>query len=164
MFSPQPGLHIRSLSPTTTEFTVSTRPSASLLSNVATAITFVVRLSLMLLAVLFVASRHELVDFQLPVLEPLYLYSGGLAILYVVLQRRYTEESLLVIRSLGVQISTTSGTWIGGGRKTRFIPTTKVRDILIHEGFWGFEVKFYLAVVVEDEGELVVVFPVRITA
>jgi len=64
-----------------------------------------------------------------------------------------------VIRSLGVQISTTSGSLLGGGRKTRFIPTQKVRDVFIHEGFWGMEVRFYLAVVVEGEGEVVVVFP-----
>jgi phosphatidylinositol glycan class H protein len=70
------------------------------------------------------------------------------------------EESLLVIRSLGVQTSTTAGTWVGMGRRTRFIPTEKVRDVIVNEGFWGMEVRFYLAVVVEGEKELVVVFPV----
>jgi phosphatidylinositol glycan class H protein len=69
----------------------------------------------------------------------------------------YTEESLLVVRGLGVQISTTS--W-SGGRSSRFIPTSRVCDLWIHEGFRGFEVKFYLAVVVEEEEGLVVVFPV----
>jgi len=36
-----------------------------------------------------------------------------------------------------------------------------IQDILIHEAFKGFEVRFYLAIVVEGEEDLVVVFPVR---
>ena len=43
---------------------------------------------------------------------------------------------------------------------TRFIPTSQIRDIFIHEAFRGFEVRYYLAVIVEGEGEVVVVFPV----
>jgi phosphatidylinositol glycan class H protein len=43
---------------------------------------------------------------------------------------------------------------------TRFIPTTSIQDIFIHEAFKGFEVRFYLAIVVEGEEEAVVVFPV----
>lgn len=42
---------------------------------------------------------------------------------------------------------------------TRFIPTSQIQDIFIHEAFRGFEVRFYLAVVVEGEAEAVVVFP-----
>lgn len=44
---------------------------------------------------------------------------------------------------------------------TRFIPTTQIQDIVIHEAFRGFEVRFYLAILVEGESEVVVVFPVR---
>lgn len=44
-------------------------------------------------------------------------------------------------------------------RKTRFIPTSMVQDIFIHEGFRGFGVKFYLTVVVKGEEDVVVVFP-----
>ena len=90
------------------------------------------------------------------------LYPAAALVLYLCLQRGYTEESLLVIRSLGVQTSTTAGTWVGQGRRTRFIPTEKVRDVLVNEGFWGLEVRFYLAVVAEGEGGLVVVFPVTV--
>ena len=43
---------------------------------------------------------------------------------------------------------------------TRFIPTAQVQDIFIHEAFKGFEVRFYVVVVVEGEDEVVVVFPV----
>jgi len=68
------------------------------------------------------------------------------------------EESLTVLRGLGIQISTTSSTYLQGST-TRFIPTTSIQDIFIYEAFKGFEVRFYLAVVVEGEGDVVVVFP-----
>lgn len=71
----------------------------------------------------------------------------------------YKEESLLVLRGLGVQTSTSSSSYFAPAT-TRFIPTTQVQDIVIHEAFRGFEVKFYLAIIVEGESEVVVVFPV----
>jgi phosphatidylinositol glycan class H protein len=67
------------------------------------------------------------------------------------------EESLTVLRGLGLQTSTTSSLYVHAPT-TRFIPTTSIQDIFIHEGFKGFEVRFYLAVVVKGE-EDVVVFP-----
>lgn len=61
-----------------------------------------------------------------------------------------------------MQTSTTAGTW--WGKRTRFIPTERVGDVWVNEGFMGLEVKFYLAVVEKGarpgEGGLVVVFPV----
>lgn len=72
------------------------------------------------------------------------------------------EESLLVIRGLGIQTSTSSATYLSKA-STRFIPTTQIQDIVIHEAFKGFEVRFYLAVIVEGEGQVVVVFPVSTT-
>ncbi|GKZ29896.1 hypothetical protein AbraIFM66950_006957 [Aspergillus brasiliensis] len=73
--------------------------------------------------------------------------------------RSDTEESLLVIRGLGIQTSTSSQTYLSKA-STRFIPTSQIQDIVIHEAFKGFEVRFYLAVIVEGESEVVVVFPV----
>lgn len=73
----------------------------------------------------------------------------------------YTEESLLVIRGLGIQTSTSSLTYLSKA-STRFIPTTQIQDIVIHEAFKGFEVRFYLAIIVDGEPEVVVVFPVSI--
>lgn len=70
-----------------------------------------------------------------------------------------TEESLLVIRGLGVQTSTSSSMYWSSAA-TRFIPTTQIQDIVIHEAFKGFEVRFYLAIIVEGESGVVVVFPV----
>jgi len=41
---------------------------------------------------------------------------------------------------------------------SRFIPTSAIQDIVIHEAFRGFEVRFYLAIVVKGEEDVVVVF------
>ena len=71
------------------------------------------------------------------------------------------EESLLVLRTLGIQTTTLSSSYLLPAT-TRFIPTSQIRDIFIHEAFRGFEVRFYLCVVVEGEGEAVVVFPVSL--
>lgn len=71
----------------------------------------------------------------------------------------FAEESLLTLRTLGIQTSTLSSSYLLPSN-TRFIPTSQIRDIFIHEAFRGFEVRYYLAVVVEGEGEVVVVFPV----
>lgn len=64
-----------------------------------------------------------------------------------------------MIRGLGIQTSTSSSTYLST-TTTRFIPTTQIQDIVIHEAFKDFEVRFYLAVIVEGEKEVVVVFPV----
>lgn len=105
----------------------------------------------------------------------LYLLPSTLMILYLVLRRNYTgrypalstfltisnnttEESLTVLRGLGIQTSTTSPSYLQTPT-TRFIPTTSIQDIFIHETFRGFEVRFYLVVVVEGEEDVVVVFP-----
>ncbi|KAG5935494.1 hypothetical protein E4U53_000421 [Claviceps sorghi] len=83
-----------------------------------------------------------------------------LAAAYVVTRRLHSTESLLVLRGLGVQTrELPAGTCLGGGGTTRFIPTEKIRDILVNEAFRGFEVRYYLVVVVEGEADLVVVFP-----
>ncbi|KAF1825345.1 uncharacterized protein K489DRAFT_377896 [Dissoconium aciculare CBS 342.82] len=78
---------------------------------------------------------------------------------WIVLRRGYTEESLLVVRGLGVQTSSTGSTWLAT-TSTRFIPTSAIQDILIHEAFKGFEVRFYMAIVVAGGEDAVVVFPV----
>lgn len=69
------------------------------------------------------------------------------------------EESLLIICSLGIQTQTLSPSYLLPA-STRFIPTAQIRDIFIHEAFRGFEVRYYLAIVVAGEWDVVVVFPV----
>ncbi|EMD00613.1 hypothetical protein BAUCODRAFT_175868 [Baudoinia panamericana UAMH 10762] len=79
--------------------------------------------------------------------------------LYATAIRSSISESLLVIRGLGVQISTSSP-FVLWTSSTRFIPTSSIQDIFIHEAFIGFTVKYYLSIVVEGEENVVVVFPV----
>ncbi len=81
------------------------------------------------------------------------------AAIWLLLRKGYTEESLLVIRGLGVQTSTSSPSYLWTS-STRFIPTSSIQDIFIHEAFKGFELRYYLTIVVEGEDEVVVVFPV----
>ncbi len=63
------------------------------------------------------------------------------------------------MRGLGVQTSSSARTLLALPT-TRFIPASLVQDVFIHEAFRRFEVRFFLAVVVKDEPDLVVVFPV----
>ncbi|KAF2133858.1 hypothetical protein P153DRAFT_392498 [Dothidotthia symphoricarpi CBS 119687] len=87
-----------------------------------------------------------------------YLAPLALLVLVLVCRRPYTEESLTLLRGLGVQTSTTSATYLQTPT-TRFIPSTQIQDIVIHEAFKGFEIRFYLAIVVQGERDVVVVFP-----
>ncbi|KAK0107846.1 hypothetical protein ONS96_003636 [Cadophora gregata f. sp. sojae] len=82
----------------------------------------------------------------------------SLTSLYILSLRLHTTESLLVLRGLGIQTSSSSNTYLSSST-TRFIPTEKIQDILVNEAFRGFEVRYYLVVVVEGEEEVVVVFP-----
>lgn len=62
------------------------------------------------------------------------------------------------MRGLGVQTSESPKTYLTSA-PTRFIPTEKIQDIFVNEAFRGFEVRYYLIVVVEGEEDVVVVFP-----
>lgn len=74
-----------------------------------------------------------------------------------VLRRAYIEESFLVVSSFGVQVSST-GWWYIFGPVCQFIPRSDVLDILIHEAFLGFEVRYILVVVVKNQNRLQLVF------
>lgn len=78
-------------------------------------------------------------------------------ILLAPLSDRPVEETLLILQFLGVQISSTSRSYLSTST-TRFIPTTAIQDVFIHEAFTGFEVRYYLGIVVEGEKEVMVVF------
>ncbi|CZS96416.1 hypothetical protein WAI453_009941 [Rhynchosporium graminicola] len=86
------------------------------------------------------------------------LLPTSLSLLYLLSLRLHTTESLLVLRGLGIQTSSSSNTYLSSST-TRFIPTEKIQDILVNEAFRGFEVRYYLVVIVEGEEEVVVVFP-----
>ncbi|PHH50381.1 hypothetical protein CFIMG_007431RA00001 [Ceratocystis fimbriata CBS 114723] len=83
-----------------------------------------------------------------------------LAVMYTALLRVHAAESLLVLRGLGIQTSSVAaGSLLGAPASTRFIPTEKIQDVLVNEAFHGFEVRYYLLIVVDGEEDVVVVFP-----
>ena len=83
---------------------------------------------------------------------------SSLTTFWLCLRRPYKEEALLVLQGMGVQTSTSSPYYFVGPTTT-FISTTRIQDVIIHEAFKGLEVRFYLAIIVEGESEVVVVFP-----
>ncbi|ORX88285.1 hypothetical protein BCR32DRAFT_263718 [Anaeromyces robustus] len=65
------------------------------------------------------------------------------------------EESLLVVRDLGVQIKTT---YLFNRTTSRFIDKSKIGQIIINEGITAFEVNFYLAVLISGADHMEVVY------
>ena len=66
-------------------------------------------------------------------------------------------ESLLVVRDLGLQIRTRFAL---GAQRSRFVDRAHLADIILNEGITYQSVIFYLAVVVQGEDRLLVVFNV----
>ncbi|KAM5345742.1 hypothetical protein ACJ41O_011603 [Fusarium nematophilum] len=180
MLSTSPYLLIRRPSPTTAEFTVTTlRPIPPALHTLL----LITRVLLTVFTLLLVHACLALSPLVIPAapsilrtIPPPYLRApasisalaqnipasvlvpGSLAVLWLLSRRGYASESILVMRGLGVQTSESTGSYLAG-TATRFIPTEKIQDILLNEAFRGFEVRYYLVVVVEGEDDVVVVFP-----
>ncbi|KAH8723400.1 GPI-GlcNAc transferase complex, PIG-H component-domain-containing protein [Phaeosphaeriaceae sp. PMI808] len=170
-------LRILQPTPFTVSYTVSTRAAPRTIFAKATSyVGVLIRITVGLLAVFVLWAKYRAggrTQYYLAVLlgsqwahqlliaetcQWKYVAPSALTVLFLVLRRNYTEESITLLRGLGVQISTTSSTFLQTPT-TRFIPTTNIQDIFIHEAFKGFEVRFYLAIVVEGEQDVVVVFP-----
>ncbi|KAM0325395.1 hypothetical protein ACHAQA_007381 [Verticillium albo-atrum] len=195
MLTTAPHLLIRRPSPTTAEFTVTTRPAETLPLRLALLALIPLRLLAGSTALLLLWSIYLLSPYAVPapsdtanapllstttLLRALYALAnsppGQLArsvaattplalllpcatlLLWASLRRVHKTESLLVLRGLGIQTSSSAGSYLSR-TATRFIPTEKIRDVLVNEAFRGFEVRHYLVVVVDGEGELVVIFP-----
>ncbi|RCI14295.1 hypothetical protein L249_6119 [Ophiocordyceps polyrhachis-furcata BCC 54312] len=170
-------LQIRRPSPTAAEFIVTTRPPppANVLSLrllLRTSL-LLLRLALGLAATILVYTRWAVafpnlasptfgfivLDRQDVLAIPLpFLLLAAFSTLWLVCRRLHAHESLLVLRGLGVQTTEQSPSYLARSA-TRFIPTEKIQDIFINEAFRGFEVRYYLIVVVEGESDVVVVFP-----
>ncbi|OQD89932.1 hypothetical protein PENANT_c002G10334 [Penicillium antarcticum] len=144
-------LKVRRPSPTTVSFTVSNAPQRS---NSPAKILF--GLQILLRAALFFC----VIGAAIARLRHTFFYEDGRVIAWPAVWSSPlgAKESLLVIRGFGIQTSTSSSTYLSTAA-TRFIPTTQIQDIVIHEAFKGFEVRFYLAVIVEGETDALVVFP-----
>ncbi|KAK9383571.1 GPI-GlcNAc transferase complex, PIG-H component-domain-containing protein [Kockiozyma suomiensis] len=73
------------------------------------------------------------------------------------LYRGYSEDSILVLHDFGIEVKSTGSMLFS--TSSQFIPLELIQDVVINEGFRGFEVVYYLAVVVKNRGRLLVVFP-----
>jgi hypothetical protein len=65
------------------------------------------------------------------------------------------EERILCVRNVGVQVKTR---YLTGRLRSQFIDCSKISDIIINEGINMLQVKFYLAIIVEGQDRMVVVF------
>lgn len=197
MLSPKPYFTTYSPSPTTVSFTVSSHPPPSSyraiflhhLSRLLRLLLFLSTLSILILKYRSPSTGKSHNEPPIPVLSPIletqyrYLLPPTLIFLALSVKRFSITETLLVIQSLGIQTSSQGGwylplpfvNWELGTTTTCFIPSSQVRDLWIHEAFYGWgEVRCYLGVVVEGGeegsdgarqdtgggGEVVVVFPV----
>ncbi|GAB7326636.1 hypothetical protein MBLNU13_g10603t1 [Cladosporium sp. NU13] len=171
-------LSIKRPTPTTVSYTVCTRSEPSTLAaQLTNAISILLRLAAGLIVLIALLHEHQTLFhstiYRLPpslhsllpalpsilaTLHPALRIGVYALVLWLVLRKGYTSESLLVVRGLGVQTATAGSSFLWGGG-TRFIAASAVQDIFIHEAFRGFEVRFYLCIVVEGEEGVVVVFP-----
>lgn len=64
----------------------------------------------------------------------------------------------MVIRDLGLQVKTVT---YGGKETSRFIDKSQIADVIINEGVTMQKVIFYMAIMIEGQDKMVVVFEVR---
>jgi len=65
------------------------------------------------------------------------------------------EESLIVIRDLGVQLETK---YASGKRTHRFIDKRTIKSIIINEGIKSYNFIFYMAFIVEGNNKMILAF------
>lgn len=139
-------------SPSVVEYTVSTRRSMK--SDIA----FMLLKVIITCAWIALTAAHytSVILFNAyTVSTPIYVAATLLCITGL-LVRPYKTESLLVLRSYGLQVSSSSRFYLCG--HTKFIPKSEVLEIVIQEAFIGFEIKYILVIVILSGEKLEVVF------
>ncbi|KAI8818750.1 PIG-M-domain-containing protein [Fimicolochytrium jonesii] len=94
---------------------------------------------------------HRMLDCSIP------LCALPFAILLAAHLSAVRQESITFIGSLGVSLQTTYSL---GRTKSRFIPLDRIADVIINEGITMLTVRYYMAVMVKGEREMIVVFEV----
>ncbi|KAK9466715.1 GPI-GlcNAc transferase complex, PIG-H component-domain-containing protein [Lipomyces arxii] len=173
------GLIIKRTTPsaTTVKYTISNKPSSKTLFSLFRT---VLRIFATYLFVVAVARRTWsfssipialLQDFAVTIedrimLRSTFVYSlnddfevvaASILLLWTFWNREYTEDSILILHDFGIQLSSTGTTILS--RSSQFIPLELIQDVILHEGFHGLGVIYFLAVVVKDRERLLVVFP-----
>ncbi|CAI2165762.1 24_t:CDS:2 [Funneliformis geosporum] len=85
-------------------------------------------------------------------------YSISLAMIIIWIWIKFSivkEESILSVRDVGIQVKTI---YMNGRSVSRFIDKSKISDVIINEGINMLQVKFYMAIIVEGQDRMVVVF------
>lgn len=103
--------------------------------------------------------RHECSSFE-KILFILSLAIVANAILCYVFQGDF-EESIMVMKNIGVELSTTKRSSIFFLRDSKietFIRATDIVDLVILEAFKGYEVIFYLVIIRRSQSKLTIVF------
>ncbi|KAI8970008.1 GPI-GlcNAc transferase complex, PIG-H component-domain-containing protein [Mycotypha africana] len=86
----------------------------------------------------------------------LYLYVGLLLIAWIFIKKKSVrQESILAIKDVGIQVRTI---YWGGSSVSRFISKNRIEDIIINEGISFWQIKSYMAILVNDEDKMIVVF------
>lgn len=68
-------------------------------------------------------------------------------ILMTLLNWQESEDTILVMRDIGIQLTSNGGWKFSGSRRETFIPRNSIIDLVVHEAFHGYgEVIFYLCV------------------
>lgn len=62
-----------------------------------------------------------------------------------------------MIRDVGIQVKTV---YLGGRSVSRFIDRSKIQDIIINEAITMMHIRVYMAIIVEGQDKMVVVFQV----
>ncbi|SEI33254.1 YALIA101S03e13938g1_1 [Yarrowia lipolytica] len=73
------------------------------------------------------------------------------------MKRPYKIESLFVVHGIGLQVYSSGGYYFMG--QTTFLNLDSIIDLVIHEGFKGLEVIFFMTILVKDKDRTVVIFP-----
>ncbi|KAG4301592.1 hypothetical protein PCANB_001687 [Pneumocystis canis] len=95
---------------------------------------------------------------ELYIHKPYVFFSIIAVLLYIICRFMYpkpSSESLLVLHNLGLQVTLH---YFLLPSRTRFIPLSEILDVVIHEGFIGLEVRYYLALIIRNEDTLQVIF------
>ncbi|ORZ25298.1 GPI-GlcNAc transferase complex, PIG-H component-domain-containing protein [Absidia repens] len=69
--------------------------------------------------------------------------------------RNVKQESLLVMRDIGVQVKTT---YWSGRTESRFINRLKIENVVINEGITLWQIKPYIAILLKDQDKMLIVF------
>ncbi|KAG0208615.1 hypothetical protein BGX31_002286 [Mortierella sp. GBA43] len=109
------------------------------------------------------AKRVNSYDYMVALICPTLLYSLGttwssytlmaLLILWRIAAKllMVTQETILVIRDVGVQVKTV---YLGGRSTSRFIDRSKISDIIINEAITMMHIRVYMAIIVEGEDRM----------